>query len=102
MIARPSTPASVLPPAAIPGRILRQLSVRGKLTAVTLLTSVVALVIAGGMLQMALVEDYRSDRAADTETLARLISANSTTAVARRDRAAAEETLGALAAKTDG
>ena len=78
--------------------LLRRLSVRAKLTAITLFTSVVALLIAGGTLHMALVQGYRADLTKNVEILARMISANSTAALAFRDRSAAEETIGALGA----
>jgi signal transduction histidine kinase/CheY-like chemotaxis protein len=80
-------------------RVLRRLSVRGKLTTIALVTSVVALLVAAGTLHATLIHGYRLDRAADVETLARMMSANSTAALAFRDRTAAEETLAAFAAK---
>jgi two-component system, sensor histidine kinase and response regulator len=80
-------------------RQVDHLSIRGKLTLITMLTSGTALLIAAGVLAALQIVSYRNGIATDLETLARVISANSTGSVAFHDDISASEILAGLAAK---
>ena len=78
---------------------LRDLPIRRKLTTVITLTSATALILASSMLLAWDVVRFRADLRDDLQTLTTIIADNSTAALSFDDRAAANETLGALAAK---
>jgi signal transduction histidine kinase/CheY-like chemotaxis protein len=79
--------------------LLQRLSIRGKLTLIAVVTSVAVLLVSGGILSTLEVLRFRASLQDDVESLARVISANSTASVAFRDQAAAREVLASTAAR---
>ncbi|MEW6490053.1 MAG: PAS domain S-box protein, partial [Thermodesulfobacteriota bacterium] len=78
------------------GRIAAGLSIRAKLTAVIVLTSAAALVLAAGAFVAHEVFTYRSSLVAELTSLARVVGSNTTAALSFDDRRAAAETLAGL------
>jgi signal transduction histidine kinase/DNA-binding response OmpR family regulator len=81
--------------------ILRNLSIRGMLTFITMTTSVVALVMASSAFLAYDLMEFRRTMRADLETQARVVAANTAAALAYHDSAAASEVLSALRAKEE-
>jgi signal transduction histidine kinase/DNA-binding response OmpR family regulator len=80
-------------------RALRNLSIRTKLTFIVVLTSVTALLLAGGAFLGYETVTFRSKMEQDLTILADVIGANSTAALTFQDVAAARDALGALKAQ---
>lgn len=78
------------------GRIAAGLSIRAKLTAVIVLTSAAALVLAAGAFVAHEIFTYRSSLVAELTSLARVVGSNTTAALSFDDRRAAAETLAGL------
>jgi len=81
-------------------RMLRDLSIRRKLTLIAMLTSIVALLLACGAFTSYELVTFREKLARDLSILADVIGANSTAAVTFNDAGAAREALGALRAQS--
>ncbi|MEK7408084.1 MAG: response regulator [Acidobacteriota bacterium] len=79
-------------------RLLRNISIQRKLTLVIMLTSGIALLLAAAGFLAYELRDVRVSLVEETTTTAKMISANSTAALAFGDRGAAEEILRALRA----
>jgi signal transduction histidine kinase len=79
--------------------MLKNLSIRSKLTAITLLASGIALVLACGAFLAYDLIAIRSEMIENLEIVAEILGSNSTAALAFNDPKAAEETLGALKAQ---
>jgi PAS domain S-box-containing protein len=77
---------------------LRTASIRAKLFAIVMITTSSALVITALSLTVFELKSYREDMVREVMSLAHVIAANSTTALAASDRAAADSILGASAA----
>jgi len=77
------------------------LSIRGKLTALTVLSSAVGLLLAAAALIAYAWTSARAGYERDLHTVAQMLSGNSTAALVFRDRKAAIENLGALRAKPE-
>jgi signal transduction histidine kinase len=77
---------------------LRNASLRQKLTAIVMMTSVVALIVAGLSFAMYDRLTFRDGLVKDRTTLADLVGANSTAALTFQDQASAREILSALRA----
>lgn len=77
------------------------LSIRGKLTALTVLSSVVGLLLAAAALIAYAWSSARAGYDRDLETVAQMLSGNSTAALVFRDRKAAAENLAVLRAKPE-
>jgi signal transduction histidine kinase/DNA-binding response OmpR family regulator len=80
-------------------RALRNLSIRTKLTFIVVLTSVTALLLAGGAFLSYETVTFRSKMEQDLTILADVLGANSTAALTFQDEAAARDGLGALKAQ---
>ena len=80
-------------------RFLRNLPIRQKVIAVVMMTTAVALLLAGGALLWYELHDFRAKLERDLSTLARVIGANSVAAVSFDDETAATEMLAALKAE---
>ncbi|MBI3496999.1 MAG: response regulator [Proteobacteria bacterium] len=80
-------------------RLIRNLSIRNKLILIVMLTTGVVLVLSALVLINDQTRYFRSAALSELATLANVIGANSTAAIAFGDAAAAEETLASLAAK---
>ncbi len=76
----------------------RDLSIKRKLTVIIMLTSSIALLLACGAFIAYESLNFREQTRSELTTVAEMIGANSTAALAFQDRRAAEETLGALRA----
>ena len=80
-------------------RALRDLSIRTKLTCITMLTSIVALVLACGAFLGYELVTFRSSMSRDLAILGDVIANNSTAALTFDDPTAAREALSALRAQ---
>ncbi len=80
-------------------RWFRDLSIRGKLTRIILLTSSTALILACAMLALYDLVSFRRAMVQDLSTLAEITGLNSTAALALDDPTAAREILGSLRAE---
>ncbi len=78
---------------------LRNAPIRQKLTIITMLTSGVALLVAGVAILLYERQAFKREAAADLATLAEMIAFNSASAVSFDDAASAEQTLKSLAAE---
>ncbi len=79
--------------------LIRKLSLKNKLTAITLLTCALVLLLSTGVFMGTEVVVHRRSIVQELETLGEIISNNSTAAIIFQDRESAEEILGALEAK---
>jgi PAS domain S-box-containing protein len=77
----------------------RQHSIRGKLTGIIMITSTTAVLLACAGFTVTGLMNFRKRLIIDISTVARLIAANSTAALAFNDRVAGREVLSALQAK---
>ena len=78
---------------------LKNIPIRRKVTLVILLTTITALLVAGGALLAFQLLAFRQDFRRDLSALAQIIASHSTAAVAFNDKKAAAEMLAALKAK---
>ena len=79
--------------------LLRDLSIKGKLTAVTFLTTGATLILVGAAFALYSVHAYRQTLVRQTTTQAEIIGLNVTPALVFRDEKSAAETLAALRAE---
>ncbi len=82
-------------------RLIRDLPVRHKITAITLLTILVVSLLSSAAFVLFEGRNARRALVHELETIAAIVADNSTAALVFGDRAAAESTLAALAAKAD-
>ncbi len=82
----------------VSGRV-RDLSIRKKLTLISMVTSGIALFVAAAVLTGVHIYNYRRTMSADLETLARVVASNTAGAVAFMDEKVASDVLDGLAAK---
>ncbi|MGH8525247.1 MAG: CHASE sensor domain-containing protein, partial [Gammaproteobacteria bacterium] len=79
-------------------KLLRDWPIRRKMTAVVFLTSGLVVIVACAALFLFQLESFRQQVTEDLTALARIVAANSSTAVVFRDEEAATEILSALKA----
>ena len=78
---------------------MRDLSIRGKLTFITIATAGTAMLLGGGLFMAVQVMQFRTTMAGDLSTLARIVGSNSAGSLAFGDDQTASEILGGLARK---
>jgi signal transduction histidine kinase len=83
----------------VPGRLLRDVPIRRKLVAITMVVTCGALVLASAALILSDRARFRREMENDLTILGQIVANNSTAAVTFGDQKAAAETLGALIAK---
>jgi len=83
----------------VPGRFLRDIPVRRKVVAITMLVTCGALLLASAALILSDRQRFSQEMRSDLTTLGTIVASNSTAAVSFGDAKAATETLAALIAK---
>jgi signal transduction histidine kinase/CheY-like chemotaxis protein len=78
---------------------VRDLSIRRKLTLISMVTTALALLVAAGVLTTVQILTYRANAAESLTALARVVALSTSASVAFRDDKVATEVLGGLAAK---